>query len=191
MFQILSHVTETQSLALSLTCPACMLVASTAPVYKCEEGHLVCHACNNKLINCRTCGIRLTSTRHSEAEELGATLVTMSGGEVENSVPPYRGDILVNVTGVEKIGKGPMTAYVFRIESQIGSTHFPFGLQEFLVFRKLSEFKALHKKLEEKYSKSGVLVPPIPRMTSLNIFYSVGAAIHTKLQDNVGKNDSY
>ena len=54
------------------------------------------------------------STRNSEAEELGATLVTMSGGEVENSVPPYRGDVLVNVTGVEKIGKGPMTAYVFR-----------------------------------------------------------------------------
>ena len=73
-----------------------------------------------------------------------------------------------------------------RIESQIGSVNSPFGYQELLVYRKLSEFKTLYKKLDEKYSKSGFLVPPLPRMTSLNIFFTIGSSIRTRREDNVG-----
>ena len=111
--QILSHVTDIQSLAISLRCPACGRVASTNPIYQCGDGHLVCHSCNNTLVNCRTCGIRLKSIRNEEAEDLADTLLTMTG-VVENSVPPHAGDVVINVTGVEKVGKGPMAAYVFR-----------------------------------------------------------------------------
>ena len=74
----------------------------------------MCHSCNSTLLNCRTCGVRLRSSRNSEAEELSSTLVAMTGGDVENSVPPHLGVVLINVTGVQKVGKGPMASYLFK-----------------------------------------------------------------------------
>ena len=77
--------------------------------------------------------------------------------------------------------------HTFRIESQLVSANFPFRVQEFQVYRKLSEFKHLYHKLDEKYSKTGVIVPPPPRMTNINIFYTIKSNISNKWEVNVGK----
>ena len=77
----------------------------------------MCHSCNSTRLNCRTCGERLRSSRNSEAEELSATLVAMTGGNVEHSVLPHVGEVLINVTKVQKVGKGPLASYVFKYES--------------------------------------------------------------------------
>ena len=48
---------------------------------------------------------------------MAATLVAMTGGDVEHSVSPDVGEVLINVTGVQKVGKGPLASYVFKYES--------------------------------------------------------------------------
>ena len=37
------------------------------------------------------------------------------------------------------------------------------------VLRRLSEFNSLYRKLDKKYSNSGILVPPPPRITTNSI----------------------
>ena len=51
----------------------------------------------------------------------------------------------------------------------------------------MSEFQHLYHKLDEKYSKTGVIVPPSPRMTNINIFHTIKSNISNKWEVNVGK----
>jgi hypothetical protein len=41
--------------------------------------------------------------------------------------------------------------------------------------------------LDKKFSKTGVIVPPPPRMTNINIFYTIKSNISNKWEVNVGK----
>ena len=52
----------------------------------------------------------------------------------------------------------------FRIETHIFSDD-----SEGEVLRRLSEFNSLYRKLDKKYSKSGILVPPPPGLINKNI----------------------
>ena len=113
-------------------------------------------------------------------------MALMTGGDIDNMVPNNGGTmLLINVTGVERVGKGPLAAYVFRIETHLHSNQF--GTQEFQVYRKLSDFTNLFNKLDEKFSRIGVIVPPPPRKTNLNIFYTIRSSIKSKWEVNVGK----
>merc|ERR1712029_612248 len=38
-----------------LECPVCLEVAKVAPIYKCEDDHLICRQCRPKLKECPQC----------------------------------------------------------------------------------------------------------------------------------------
>ena len=58
------------------------------------------------------------------------------------------------------------------------------------MFRKLSDFNYLYKKLETKYSSFGIIVPPLPRMSNMNIFYSIKSNLGNKWEKNIGNQKS-
>ena len=60
-----------------LECPICLISLTTSPIYRCENGHLLCNQCRSKVENCPECRIPLGNLRCLTSEKIVATMSTM------------------------------------------------------------------------------------------------------------------
>ena len=63
-----------------LECPVCLETASQAPIFKCEEDHLICSKCREKVSSCPVCREeypRGARKRYRAAERQGERLAEM------------------------------------------------------------------------------------------------------------------
>ena len=51
-----------------LECPVCLQLPQQTPIYQCENGHIVCKNCHQKLVNCPQCRRPLGKNRNLFAE---------------------------------------------------------------------------------------------------------------------------
>ena len=49
---------QIQDLEDELECPVCLEIASEAPIFKCEEDHLICSKCREKFVRCPVCRVK-------------------------------------------------------------------------------------------------------------------------------------
>ena len=47
-----------------LECPVCFEIASQAPIFRCEEEHLICSQCREKVVSCPVCRVRYPRGSH-------------------------------------------------------------------------------------------------------------------------------
>ena len=59
-----------QDLEESLECPICFIIPQSAPIYQCENGHMICKACHNRLTICPSCRKPLGKIRCMYAERM-------------------------------------------------------------------------------------------------------------------------
>ena len=52
----------------SLECPVCIALPESAPIYQCENGHIICKTCRQSLETCPVCRIPLGNDRNLTAE---------------------------------------------------------------------------------------------------------------------------
>ena len=57
-------------LELALECPVCRSVPQSVPIYQCENGHILCKMCRNKLTTCPSCRHPLGKARNLFAESM-------------------------------------------------------------------------------------------------------------------------
>ena len=57
-----------------LECPVCLNVPETGPVFQCNNGHLICCKCREKLNTCPVCRIPLGYSRNLTSERMIALL---------------------------------------------------------------------------------------------------------------------
>ena len=57
-----------------LECPVCLDVPDSAPVYQCENGHIVCKNCHSQLVECPPCRAPMGAMRSLLAEKLLETV---------------------------------------------------------------------------------------------------------------------
>ena len=53
-----------------LECPVCLEVPTSTPIYRCDNGHILCKECRNKLKTCPECRIRLGNKRCLTSEKI-------------------------------------------------------------------------------------------------------------------------
>ena len=54
----------------SLTCPVCLSLPQSKPIYQCDNGHIICKSCHEQLNTCPQCRIPLGNNRNLIAENL-------------------------------------------------------------------------------------------------------------------------
>ena len=47
----------------SLECPVCFHTPKAGPLYQCENGHILCSGCNEKVQQCPECRVNLPNVR--------------------------------------------------------------------------------------------------------------------------------
>ena len=53
-----------------LECVVCLDIPSSAPVFQCDHGHILCNSCHVKLVECPICKIKLGNTRCLAVEKI-------------------------------------------------------------------------------------------------------------------------
>ena len=53
-----------------LECPVCLEVPTSTPIYRCDNGHILCKECRKKLTTCPECRIRLGNKRCLTSEKI-------------------------------------------------------------------------------------------------------------------------
>ena len=53
-----------------LECPVCLEVPTSTPIYRCDNGHILCKECKKKLSSCPECRIRLGNKRCLTSEKI-------------------------------------------------------------------------------------------------------------------------
>ena len=53
-----------------LACPVCLEVPTSTPIYRCDNGHILCKECRKKLTTCPECRIRLGNKRCLTSEKI-------------------------------------------------------------------------------------------------------------------------
>ena len=53
-----------------LQCPVCLEVPTSPPIYRCDNGHILCKECKVKLSNCPECRIKLGDKRCLTSEKI-------------------------------------------------------------------------------------------------------------------------
>jgi len=61
---------ELSSLKLCLECPVCLSQPESAPIYQCENGHIICNVCHKTLTECPQCRVHLAKIRNLIAENI-------------------------------------------------------------------------------------------------------------------------
>ena len=61
---ILDHIQE------ALECNICLEIPNCKPVYQCNNGHIHCNVCHDKVTDCSVCRIKLRDTRNLTAEKI-------------------------------------------------------------------------------------------------------------------------
>jgi hypothetical protein len=59
-----------KELAEALECPICCLTPQSTPIYQCENGHMICKVCHDRLTICPSCCQPLGKIRNILAEQL-------------------------------------------------------------------------------------------------------------------------
>jgi hypothetical protein len=54
----------------SLECPICCFIPTSTPIYQCENGHIICKACHQRLTVCPSCRKPLGNIRCMYAEQM-------------------------------------------------------------------------------------------------------------------------
>ena len=53
-----------------LECPVCLTTPNTGPVFQCNNGHLICCNCREKLVTCPVCRVQLGYSRNLTSEKM-------------------------------------------------------------------------------------------------------------------------
>ena len=53
-----------------IECPVCLKVPKSLRIYQCENGHIICEFCNDRVKECPTCRARKPEIRALVAEKL-------------------------------------------------------------------------------------------------------------------------
>ena len=53
-----------------LECPVCLTIPNTGPVFQCNNGHLICCHCRERLVTCPVCRVPLGYSRNLTSEKL-------------------------------------------------------------------------------------------------------------------------
>ena len=61
---------SSQDLEESLECPICFQIPQSAPIYQCENGHMICNSCHQRLTICPSCRKPLGKIRCMFAEQI-------------------------------------------------------------------------------------------------------------------------
>ena len=64
------NLSQTFELQKELECPVCLSLPREAPIYQCENGHMVCKNCLPKLKECPVCKRPIGKTRCLMAEKV-------------------------------------------------------------------------------------------------------------------------
>merc|ERR1711894_140014 len=69
-----------------LECPVCLSVPNTCPVFQCNNGHLICCNCREKLVTCPVCRVPLGYSRNLTSEKL-ISILCSDKNEPSNQIP--------------------------------------------------------------------------------------------------------
>ena len=53
-----------------LECPVCLVPPTSTPIYRCDNGHILCNTCRNKVKICPECRIALGNLRCLTSEKI-------------------------------------------------------------------------------------------------------------------------
>ena len=85
-----------------LECPVCLESPSCTPIYQCDNGHIVCKSCREKMSNCSLCQVELRDQRCRVAEEiLSDTLKNVSTFSMKYFLI-IRDFVKINLSQIEK-----------------------------------------------------------------------------------------
>ena len=66
----LNHSVSVKELKDILECPVCLIPPTSGPVYRCENGHLLCNQCRDKVETCPECRVQLGVLRCLTSEKI-------------------------------------------------------------------------------------------------------------------------
>ena len=85
-----------------LECPVCLETIKSAPVYQCNNGHVICKDCIKKLNNCPICRNDSAPARSLQLEKI---VQRLEGSQPENE------ESTNTKSNLQKWGKGSVRSY--------------------------------------------------------------------------------